>query len=1377
MFPESMEIDSETLGPRGPKEARLMRFDGKRDLLVVKTWLFQARKKILGRLLESIHPDDLEKRLLAERRAVDLASDYFEGEALHWWVLNCERYPQEVPTTWNDFAALVSARFTPLDSIRRARDKLTHLSQKGPAHAYVAAFQDAALVIPDLSDAEMMDRFVRGLKPEVRLEVYKRGVSTFAEAAQVAVVVDDAIHATRGVRDSSVRTPFFGRAAQEGPVPMELGNVQGQRRVRSELKCWNCGKPGHIARKCPEARKTIQQLEGDSLERYETSRGGNGDRCGGLGKPRSGCPTPCGRNSSANQPVIKELGGMGAAMLLRVRGKVHKSDGEATFLIDSGATDNFMSVDFVQKSDGLKRKASWKRDHVTLADGSVLEIAGEVSNVKFTLSDGYSGAANFAICRIAGQDAILGMEWLKRENPVIDWQSGMLAYGEKKAWSMTQMLVPRKELRRLLKSQEVEECYLGVLKGRKEPCSVERKEADSVRKMLKDFENLFEEPRGLPESRTVEHVIRLKDEKPVRVGRVYRLSPAELKVLRETLDDLLDKGFVQPSQSPFGAPVLFVKKKDGSMRMCVDYRALNDATVKDRYPLPNMDELLDRLGAAHCFSKLDLASGYHQLRVRGEDVPKTAFQTRYGQFEFRVMPFGLCNAPAAFQRAMNELFVDLLDKTVIVYLDDILVFTKDRQSHGEVLKEVLSRLQKAGYRLKRKKCSFFVSEVEYLGNIVGNGCVKMDPRKVEALKDWPVPKTVTELRSFLGMTNWFRRFVKGYSTVVAPLTSLLQNAKSKKQLIELGDEGKSAFKKIVGMLTEAPVLALPDPEKPFEVYTDRSEVAVGGWLAQEGRPVAFTSRKLLDRETRYSSYEGELMAVIHCLREFRPYLYGAKFVLHTDHEALKHLMTQKELNGRQARWLDFLAEFDITIDYVKGKSNVVADALSRKPELHALEYQVRCDEFGTGFQAFVGSYSSDPDFGTLMGDLPTHQGFRTETGLLYLRNRVCVPRKFRERVMQLHHDIPTAGHRGADTTYASLITRFYWPKMKRDVSRFVKTCHECQVTKSENRSFGKLKPLSIPEGPWVDISMDFVTELPRSEGSCDAIMTVVDRFSKMALFIPTRKDLTAKRCADLFVKHVVSRFGYPKSIVSDRDPLFTSTFWQQLSKRVGMKLAMSTANHPQTDGQTERVNRVIREMLKLMATNSGWVRDLPLYEFAYNSAPSSATGFAPFKVVYGRDPWFPPSEGWRPARDGQTKDMAEHWFRLCKVHEEVRDNLIEAQGRMQKFFDRRKDAREFQVGDQVLITAPQLRPNKSDLAAPKFLGPVPVIEKVSSHAYRVILPEGVACHDVFPIQHLKPYYGREDYMAGENDEEVPDDLPASDSEPDLLKIIEESDSE
>ncbi|KAA8499909.1 Transposon Ty3-I Gag-Pol polyprotein [Porphyridium purpureum] len=1305
-----MEIDSETLGPRGPKEARLMRFDGKRDLLVVKTWLFQARKKILGRLLESFHPDDLEKRLLAERRAVDLASDYFEGEALHWWVLNCERYPQEIPTTWNDFAALVSARFTPQDSIRRARDKLTRLSQKGPAHAYVAAFQDAALVIPDLSDAEMMDRFVRGLKPEVRLEVYKRGVSTFAEAAQVAVVVDDAIHATRGVRDSSVRTPFFGRAAQEGPVPMELGHVQGQRRVRTELKCWNCGRPGHIARKCPEARKTIQQLEGDSLESKN-------------------------EELDANQPVIKELGGMGAAMLLRVRGKLHKSDGEATFLIDSGATDNFMSVDFVQKSDGLKRKASWKRDHVTLADGSVLETAGEVSNVKFELSDGYSGTANFAICRIAGQDAILGMEWLKRENPVIDWQSGMLAYGEKKAWGMTQMLVPRKELRRLLKSQEVEECYLGVLKGREEPCSVEPKGDDSVKKMLNDFENLFEEPRGLPESRTVEHVIRLKDEKPVRVGRVYRLSPAELKVLRETLDDLLDKGFVQPSQSPFGAPVLFVKKKDGSMRMCVDYRALNDATVKDRYPLPNMDELLDRLGAAHCFSKLDLASGYHQLRVRREDVPKTAFQTRYGQFEFRVMPFGLCNAPATFQRAMNELFADLLDKTVIVYLDDILVFTKDRQSHAEVLKEVLSRLQKAGYRLKRKKCSFFVSEVEYLGNIVGNGCVKMDPRKVEALRDWPVPKTVTELRSFLGMTSWFRRFVKGYSTVVAPLTSLLQNAKSKKQLIELGDEGKSAFKKIVGMLTEAPVLALPDPEKPFEVYTDRSEVA------------------------------------------FRPYLYGAKFVLHTDHEALKHLMTQKELNGRQARWLDFLAEFDITIDYVKGKSNVVADALSRKPELHALEYQVRCDEFGTGFQAFVGSYSSDPDFGTLMGDLLTHQDFRTEAGLLYLTNRVCVPRKFRERVMQLHHDIPTAGHRGADTTYASLITRFYWPKMKRDVSRFVKTCHACQVTKSENRSFGKLKPLSIPEGPWVDISMDFVTELPRSEGSCDAIMTVVDRYSKMALFIPTRKDLTAKRCADLFVKHVVSRFGYPKSIVSDRDPLFTSTFWQQLSKRVGMKLAMSTANHPQTDGQTERVNRVIREMLKLMATNSGWVRDLPLYEFAYNSAPSSATGFAPFKVVYGRDPWFPPSEGGRPARDGQTKDMAEHWFRLCKVHEEVRDNLIEAQGRMQKFFDRRKDAREFQVGDQVLITAPQLRPNKSDLAAPKFLGPVPVIEKVSSHAYRVILPEGVACHDVFPIQHLKPYYGREEYRAGENDEEVPDDLPASDSEPDLLKIMEESDSE
>lgn len=264
-----MEIDLGAGAVHGPKEARLAKFDGKRDLLAVKTWLFQARKKILVRVLEGVRADDAGGRLMAEKRAVDLASDYFEGEALHWWVLNCERYPQDIPTTWSDFAALVSARFTPQDSIRRARDKLTRLSQKGPAHAYVAAFQDAALVIPDLSDAEMTDRFVRGLKPDVRLEVYKRGVSTFAEAAQVAVTIDDAIHATRGTRDGALRMPYSGRVAQDGSVPMELGNVQAQRRERRNLICWNCRQPGHVARNCPVAQRAQQMGAGSESKNEE----------------------------------------------------------------------------------------------------------------------------------------------------------------------------------------------------------------------------------------------------------------------------------------------------------------------------------------------------------------------------------------------------------------------------------------------------------------------------------------------------------------------------------------------------------------------------------------------------------------------------------------------------------------------------------------------------------------------------------------------------------------------------------------------------------------------------------------------------------------------------------------------------------------------------------------------------------------------------------------------------------------------------------------------------------------------------------------------------------------------------------------------------
>ncbi|KAA8495185.1 Transposon Ty3-I Gag-Pol polyprotein [Porphyridium purpureum] len=1313
-------------GAMAVKTAKLMMFSGKRDPMEVQTWLFAAKGRVYTPLVEHWRervmmdgPVDVAVPPEIEMRSIQTAATYFEKEALTWWFLVNQR--REAPLTWAEFEAAVQAQFLPADHARRARDRLARLEQKGSVAAYASSFRDVLLQCSDVSEAEALDRFVRGLKKDVLVEVLKSRPKTLMDAFHVASAVDDAIFAARNMQS---RSPFSVPRTQvridhDGRAPMELGAVTGTDIAQMDGK------------KEPHLSKTVLQA-----------------RVGALGN---------------------------ANYMIRVQGSVDCVN--LPLLLDSGASHNFLSHRILRGIPHLKDKFTSHGGSVTLADGSSTNTFGMVQGVKVMI-DGTEQSINFVVCDLKDQDAILGMEWLRASNPDIDWVEGRVRL-RKKASSEnvnTNKVITWKELRQLLRGEGLQECFLGVLKT----TSVKE---DSVRtedteKLVREFEGLFEEPQSLPPDRKVNHTIKLKDEKPVRVGRVYRLSPSELEALRESLNDLLKRGFIRPSRSPFGAPVLFVKKKDGSLRMCVDYRALNDVTIKDRYPLPNMEEMLDQLRHAKYFSKLDLFSGYHQILVEPDDVKKTAFQTRYGLFEFLVMPFGLCNAPATFQRTMNELFADLLDTTVVVYLDDILVYTKDEESHVTALREVFSRLQKAGYKLKGKKCSFFVQEVEYLGNIVGNGVIKMDPRKINALKEWPEPRTVTELRSFLGMTNWFRRFVKGYSTVVAPLTQLLQNVKSKTQMIELNTQAKEAFRSIICHLSEAPVLALPDPEKPFEVYTDRSEVAVGGWLAQENRPVAFTSRKLLDRETRYSSYEGELLAVIHCLKEFRCYLYGAKFTLHTDHEALKHLLTQKELNSRQARWTDFLAEFDITIDYVKGKSNVVADALSRRPHLGTLEYQVRSDEFGVNFVDFKDEYAKDEDFAALVAEVPEHQGFRLSRGILYLKGRVCVPQKFRTRVMELHHDIPVAGHRGADTTYASLIQRFYWPKMKHEVRRFVKTCHACQVTKSENRSYGLLKPLPIADGPWLDIAMDFVTELPRSEGKCDAILTVVDRYSKMALFIPTKKELTAPKCGDLFVKHVVSRFGYPRSIVSDRDTLFTSAFWQQLSKRVGMNLAMSTANHPQTDGQTERVNRVIREMLKMMATSTTWVRDLPLYEFAYNSAPSSSTGHAPFKVVYGREPWYPPAGGWTHAQHGQTKDLAKHWHRLCQVQEEVRDNLVEAQRRMQKFFDRTKIKRGFEVGDQVLITAPQLRPGKANLESQRFLGPVRIVEKISSHAYRVKLPEGLTCHDVFPIQHMKPYYSRNERTLGENDDEVPDqDILALESEPDLLRLIDQSDTD
>ncbi|KAI3695424.1 hypothetical protein L1987_78421 [Smallanthus sonchifolius] len=444
-----------------------------------------------------------------------------------------------------------------------------------------------------------------------------------------------------------------------------------------------------------------------------------------------------------------------------------------------------------------------------------------------------------------------------------------------------------------------------------------------------NFPEVFpEDLPGLPPDREIEFQINLLPGAEPVAKAPYRLVPSEMKELMSQLEELTEKGFIRPSISPWGASVLFVKKKDDIMRMCIDYRELNKRSVKNKYPLPRIDDLFDQLQGASWFSKIDLRSGYHQLKVREEDVPKTAFRICYGHYEFFVMSFGLTNAPEAFMDLMNRVCRPMLDQSLIVFIDDILIYSKNEDDHHCHLREVLEVQKQEELYAKFSKRALWLREVQFLGHVINPNGIMVDPAKIEAVKKWKVPKTPTEIRSFLGLAGYYRRFIQDFSRIASPLTKLTR----KEVKYEWGPTQNNAFEELKTRLTQAPVLALPEGNEDLVVYSDTSGQCLGCVLMQRGKVTDYVSRQLKIQEVNYPTHDLELAAVVFALKIWRHYLYGVKCTIYSDHKSLKYFFEQKELNMRQRRWLELLKDYNCEILYHPGKANVVANALSRKEE-------------------------------------------------------------------------------------------------------------------------------------------------------------------------------------------------------------------------------------------------------------------------------------------------------------------------------------------------------------------------------------------------------------------------------------------------------------
>ncbi|WZY69553.1 hypothetical protein YC2023_001793 [Brassica napus] len=694
--------------------------------------------------------------------------------------------------------------------------------------------------------------------------------------------------------------------------------------------------------------------------------------------------------------------------------------------------------------------------------------------------------------------------------------------------------------------------------------------------ILQDYSDVFpeENPKGLPPVRGIEHQIDLVPGASLPNRPAYRTNPVETKELEKQINDLLEKGYIRESLSPCAVPVLLVPKKDGSWRMCVDCRAINNITVKYRHPIPRLDDMLDELHGSKYFSKIDLRSGYHQIMMKEGDEWKTAFKTKLGLYEWLVMPFGLTNAPSTFMRLMNHVLRSFIGHFVVVYFDDILIYSKSLDEHKQHLKSVLEVLRKERLFANLGKCSFGTDHVVFLGFVVGADGLRVDEQKVQAIRDWPIPTSIGEVRSFHGLAGFYRRFVQNFSTLAAPLTEVIK----KNVGFKWGPAQEEAFEILKGKLTHAPLLVLPDFSKAFEIECDASGVGIGAVLMQEGKPVAYFSEKLGGAMLNYPTYDHKLYALVRALQTWQHYLWPKEFIIHTDHQSLRHLKGQQKLNRRHARWMEFIETFPYVIKYKQGKENVVADALSRRYTLlSALETKL------LGFEFIKDLYASDQDFKEIFRKCPkvAYGKYFQNSGFLFFDNRLCVPQcSLRELFLREAHGGGLMGHFGVKKTYKAVHDHFYWPSLMKDVERICSRCVVCKKSKSKSSNHGLYSALPIPSHPWVDISMDFVLGLPRSKSGRDSIFVVVDRFSKMAHLIPCHKTDDATQVADLFFREIVRLHGMPKTIVSDRDAKFLSYFWKTLWSKLGTRLMFSTTCHPQTDGQTEVVNRTLSALLR-----------------------------------------------------------------------------------------------------------------------------------------------------------------------------------------------------
>jgi hypothetical protein len=1133
-------------------------------------------------------------------------------------------------------------------------------------------------------------------------------------------------------------------------------------------------------------------------------------------------------------------------------------------MIDSGSSFDIIDP-FLAKQLNLQVKPL-PRPIAKYLDGSNPTVYGQTS-LELRITD-QNRQFRHQVAQLLVMDSpdypmLLGMPWLRRWNPIPDFRAKTISFQDHDSPEYSKIaLISAEELAAELETgtSQLYVCSIGSV-------SPQGDRSGALPPEFKDYEDVFSKEKAAalaahgPQDLQIELIPGAQP--PFRP--LYNMSEAELVILRQYIQKYLQRGWIRTSRSPAGAPILFVKKPNGSLRLCVDYRGLNAVTIKNRHPLPLIEESLDRLSQARYFTRLDIRDAYHRLRIKEGDEWKTAFRTRYGHFEYLVVPFGLTNAPAAFQAFINRCMTGLMDIICVIYLDDILIYSKDRQQHVKDVKTVLERLREFKLYASLEKSEFFVDRTEFLGYIVTPDGVTIDPERTKTIREWPEPRTVGEVRSFIGFINFYRRFIPKFSGIAAPLHELTRKGphqarkgpalrREEKQRITLPSEAKIAFQALKDAFTNTPIVAHFDPSRPTRLETDASASAISGILSQlvlrrdgvaEWRPIAFYSRKTSSAEHNYDTHDVELLAIIESLKHWRRFLQGlqAPFEVLTDHGNLKGFAQKRDLSQRQRRWSMLLQEYTFIVihrpgsqnpadkpsrraDYVQqtqleagresdaqwhqlmaklGLNGSQRDAVAqvskdgratgRRPITRSLSKaqpkgavgQRGLDETakgqkgssrGSSWSSIASSESDLPIRGTALksvgkksldeiargpsmrrdapsaSDLPQEaQPGATSQGQEAPERRSALKTDAERRiVLEMCHCDPLAGHFGYKRTLEKVRRHYTWATVRRDVKEFVDACLACRQSKAARHApYGLLRPLPVPDGPWEDLTMDFITDLPPSrvgEDVFDSIMVIVDKLTKMAHYIPVTKKIGAKELALLFLREVVRLHGVPRSITSDRGPVLVSAYWKEFCKALSIRSKASTAFHPQTDGQTERQNQTLEQYLRVYCCfeQDDWAIWLNTAEFAYNDSVHASTGVTPFVAYTGRHP-----RGGEWPLTAPKRDMPDHKHFIAKmieIQKYVRAKLTQAQAYQAKFYDRWHKKAQFAVNDLVMLNTRNIRsirPKKK--LDKKFEGPFRITEVINPQAYRLNLPKGIGIYNAFHVSLLEPYKASERFPA------------------------------